>query len=482
MTAGKSEELSYAQLEQALREQVRRHPDLLLARVMLLELYFKAGRREAFVAEARKLHRRVDNPEGSLEWQRCASMGRLLDPRDELFRSGSSELLVAAQAATAAAVGATTRRFGEGERHAACFARLAAAYDEALKDRRFLADLDFELLHAAGRPSSLQHLRNLSAHIGGAQIYIKREDLAPRNTHSTMMVAGQALLARRLGCKSLVTSTINGCRGLTTAAMAAQLDLDCVVYMDARDSQRHFREVFRMSLMEADLQMVDATQLRNRDVREAALEHWSADSRTFMVTGLDAVPDPYPAMHREFIAAIGRECRRQVQARARRAPDVIVTRGNSTTDALGLFPPFIGDVNTRLVCVEPAGTQPVPAADDEDADAAPLSEAETKLAPDVVEGLRYPSVEREHAWLKGSGRVEYVEIEPDPIRETIADAARLEGVVPTLSTAAPLAWACAEARRRDPAEAIVVLFCQEDDDLLDIGRLFGVSLDRASPA
>lgn len=480
MNVGKSQELSYAQLEQALRDQIKRQPDLLLARVMLLELYFKAGRREAFVIEARKLHRRVDDPASSLEWQRCASMGRLLDPKATLFRTGSSELLVAAEAATAAAGGAKMRRFGEDERHAACFARLAAAYEDALKDRSFLAELDFELLNAAGRPSSLQYLRNLSAHLGGAQIYLKREDLAPRNTHSTVMVAGQALLARRLGCKSLVTSTINGCRGLTTAAMAARLDLECVIYMDARDSQRYFREVFRMSLMESDLQMVDAGRLRNRDVREAALEHWSADPAAFMVTGLDAVPEPYPAMHREFISAIGRECKRQVQARARRSPDVIVTRGRARTDALGLFPPFIGDPQTRLVCVDPAGEPSSSAPDeDEDVDPAPLGDVEAKLAPDDIEGVRYPSVEREHNWLESRGRVEYLTVETDQIRETVSETARWEGLVPSLTAAAPLAWACAEARRRDPAQVIVVLFCQDDEnDLLDIGRLFGVAPDR----
>jgi tryptophan synthase beta chain len=477
LTAPKADEANYKGLERALRDQLRDQPDLAIARAMLLELYFKTGQRAAFSAEARKLLRTIDNPATSLEWQRCASMGRLLDPTTDLYRNASPELFEAAQAATAAQ---KMRRFGERKEYAGLFHQLAASYAEIQKDRRFLQTLDMELVHSANRPSSMLHLRHLSEHLGGAQIYLKREDLAPRDTHMTMMVAGQVLLARELGRKMVVTSTINGARGLVTASIAARHGLKCVVYMDVQDSQRHRRNVFRMSLMEVDLETVDVTTVCNHDVREVALEHWAAHpSQCFMVAGLDAVPPPYPMMHREFTSAIGRECRRQALAIAKRAPDVIVARGRTAADALGLFPPFLAETGTRLVCVEPAKA-PKAAFRHEDDEAAlqlpPLTEAERHAAPDIVEGTEYPNVEREHDWLKGTGRVDYVEMSESKVTDAILQLAKFEGLVPSFGMARPLAWACEEARRMDRDKTIVVMFAENDEkDLDSISRRFGMT-------
>lgn len=473
---------SYQDLERALREQLRRQPDLALARVMLLELYFKMGRRSAFFNEAKKLYRFVPDPESSLEWQRCASLGRLLDPTNELYRRGSSELLDAAQAATAASAARKMRRLGENPLHEALFRELAATYEETIKDRRFLAALDVELLHSASRPTSLLHLRNLSQHLGGAAIYLKREDLAPPATHLTMMVMGQVLLARQLGCKSIVTSTVNGRRGLVAAATAARFDLHCVVYMDAKDTQRNLRNVFRMSLMGADLQSVDVTALPNQDVREVALEHWASHPKqSFMVTGLDAVPAPYPSMQRAFTSAIGRECRRQVLAAARRLPDVLVARGRPAADAFSFLPPLLADTGTRLVCVEPADPAAGAPVEEEPADAAPLTEQERRQAPEIIEGMDYPGVEREHSFLKATGRVEYLTVGDEQIHATVSKVAKLEGLIPSLGMARPLAWACAEAKRRDPAQAIVVMYSESGEkELAQLARFFGMSLELPS--
>lgn len=465
---------SYESLEQTLREQLKRNPDLLLVRVMLCEVYFKAGKRNAFFAEARKLYQRIKDPETSFEWQRCANLGRKLDPDAELFRDASSALLDAA--ATATAAGLKQSRFGDQARDVECFRELNRQYQQVLQDRTFLPKLDTELLHTAGRPSSLLHLRNLSRSVGGAQIYLKREDQSPRDSHMVMMVTGQVLLARQLGCTTVVTSTVNGGRGLIAAAIAARLGLKCVIYMHREDSRRNMRNVLRMGLLSAELRSVDTNEVRNRDIREVALDHWIANPTTcLMVTGLDAVPFPYPAMHREFAAAIGRECRRQTLAATRQVPNVLVARGAGTADALGLFPPFLDDADSRLICVD-SDAAPPPVEDDDAIESRALAQDLRRLAPDLVEGIDYPNVEREHAWLASTGRVEYVPVSDGKAVAAISELAKTEGLIPSLSTARALAWACEEARKRPPSQTIVVMYGEgHEKNLGEFDRVFGLN-------
>jgi len=333
---------------------------------------------------------------------------------------------------------------------------------------------------AARRPSSLLHAKRLSDELKGAQIFLKREDLSPSGTHLTIAVVATALLARRLGRKMLVTGTTDGRRGVIMSAIAARLGLESVVYMDADEIHRQSSNVFSLWLMGANLQSVDASSLRNADVREAALEHWGKNPKdTLLVIGLDAAPPPYPLMAREFTAAIGRETKRQVMAATRRLPDVVVARGGVNADALGFFPPFLANHETRLVCVTPraatAASMNVKGSDGWDPSRIPMTTDEKRVARSIMEAMEYPGVTREHAWLRSSGRVEDFDMPEEAAKQAIQRLGQREGIIPALETAHALAWACQAAQAMRPDQSIVVMMAEDaNKDLWDIGRKMGV--------
>lgn len=343
----------------------------------------------------------------------------------------------------------------------------------------FAAEFERELLHFAGRPSSLFHARHLSQMVGGAQIYFKREDLSPVGTHLQLSVLGQTLVAKRTGKKTIVAATRNGQRGVVVASAAARLGLQSIIYMDGEDMHRQSGNVFRMWLMGADVRSADIKHLGTEDVRNAALEHWLNDAtHCFLVMGLDSAPEPYPSMSVQFSSAIGRECARQVRMLAQRAPDILVARGEGNSDAIGLFPAFLGEKSPRLVCVEAADLM-TPAAGNAAASfdplKAPLNTAENRVAGAILEGLEYPSVTREHAMLRNSRRVEYVQIAAEQVKQAIRDLSQKEGLIPAIQTAHAVAWAIQTARTLKPEQVIVVLIAETvDKDIWDIGRAMGV--------
>lgn len=470
----------YQELEQLLRKQLEQQPGLDDVRLKLLELFFEQHRRDDFVTAARALQRRLGAAAAtSRDWQRIASMGRMLAPGESLFSSQASDRVefVALPGAATAPEPARVRRFGDDERYRNLFEALARGYAAQRADARFLAELELALLGLpARRPTPLLHARRLSEHLGGAQLHIKREDLAGDNPHLTIAVMGQALLARRLGRTTLVTATSDGRRGVTTAAVGARLGLKTIVFMDPDQLQRRAAHVLFMRIMGAEVRAVATMNLRNGDVREAALEHWAASpDETLLVMGLDSAPPPYPVMTQEFTAAIGRECRRQATGALKRVPDVVVTRGRGAPDALGVFPAFFADAGTQLVCVDaeaPPEVEPRKADDPYTQVGMPMTAGERQVARSVLDRLEYPSVAREHALLRASGRVQYLATSRDEARTALQDFARLEGVVASIETAHVLAWACAAARRLPSGQAVVVV--QADDaakDAWDIREL-----------
>lgn len=455
----------YVELEQLLKKQLAEKPALDDVRVKLLELYFEQHRHGDFLRDAHALRRRIAKPEQSRDWQRVASMGRMLLPGEALFSSQDSDRVefVAPPAAPAAGHPAV-QRFGNDPKHRPLFDELARRYEPVRSDPRFLVDLEKVLVSLPNwRPTPLLQARRLSQHIGGAQLLFKREDLADDGPHLTAAVAGQALLAMRLGCGTLVTGTSDGRRGVVAAGIAARLGLRTVVFMDAAQSERAAPNLVFMKLLGAEVQLVKVVNYRNRDVREAALDYWAAHPQeAFLLTGLDAAPAPYPVMTQEFAAAIGRECRRQLTGGGKGLPAVIVTRGSATADALGLFPAFFSDTGTRLVCVEPE-KEPEPdlrKAGDLFTQVGMMSSQERKVAQSILDRLEYPNVAREHAWLKASGRVEYVESPRADARQALLDLARLEGTLVPIGTAHALAQACAEARKLKEHQSVVVLMAE----------------------
>ncbi|HUS23360.1 MAG TPA: pyridoxal-phosphate dependent enzyme [Candidatus Binatia bacterium] len=469
----------YRDLETLLLQQLNDDAKQHAVRLKLLELYFETRRTEDFLKQARTLWAKQGNAT-TREWQKTISMGMILAPTDPLFRQAQRERVEFVDAAEMPKA-PPVRRFGDEARRMRLFEQLAADYQKVRSDPPFLELLDRELIAHARRPSSLMHCKRLSDEIKGAQIFLKREDLSPADTHLTIAVVGTALLARRLGRKTLVTGTTDGRRGVIMASIAARLGLEAVVYMDSDEMHRQSSNVFSLWLMGANLQAVDASTLRNADVREAALEYWGQHpDDALLVLGLDAAPPPYPMMAREFTAAIGRETRRQVMAVTRRPPDVLVSRGGNNADALGFFPPYLTTgCETRLVCVtpKPAASEPAPRRNTGamDPSRVPMSEQEKRVARSIMEGLEYPAVTREHAWLRSTGRVEDVLYAEDSAKNAIQRLSQREGIIPALESAHALAWALHAAQGMKPEQSIVVMMAEDaQKDLWDIGRKMGV--------
>ncbi len=469
----------YADLEKLLRQQIEQAPSQIAVRMKLLDLYFETGRREDFLREARQLHARIKNPSQSPDWQKCASMGHKLHPAESLFAGSDLIEFVSPTPADAKATRPLVRRFGEDPRHRPLFEGLSRDCEKVLGKPGFAAEFERELISVARRPSLLMHARRLSEELGGGRIFFKREDLSPDDTHLTLGVLGTALLARQLGRQQLVTSTSDGRRGVITASVAARLGLKATVFMDAGDLQRQSSNVFRMRLLGATLRTVQAGKCRNGDVREAALDHWAQHAGdALLVLALDAAPQPFPMLSQEFTATIGRECRRQVNGATQRPPDVLVARAGNNADALGFFPPFLSDTRTRLVCVEPGKMAPAASGPNLEQDPfdtrISLSEGKEHTARRILEGLEYPSVTREHAWLKASGRVEYIEVPWKLARKTIEQLSRLEGLIPALETAHAVA-AAGQIAQALPQDHNVVVIMSEDagKDIWDISRRMG---------
>jgi tryptophan synthase beta chain len=467
----------YQGLEQLLRKQLAEKPALDDVRVKLLELYFEQYRREDFLRDANALRRRISRPEQSRDWQRVASMGRMLLPGENLFSGQGVDRIEFIGSAESLARPARIQRFGDDPKHRPLFDELASRYEPVRQDPRFLVELERVLLSLPNwRPTPLVHVRRLSRHVGGAQILVKREDLAGDSPHLTAALAGQALFGLRLGCSTLVAGTSDGRRGVVAAGIAARLGLRAIIYIDAAQAERAAANTLFMKLLGAEVRPVKVAQYRNKDVREAALDHWAGrPQEVFLLTGLDAAPAPYPVMTQEFTAMIGRELRRQMAGSGKALPATLVTRGSQAADALGLFPAFLADAGVRLVCVEP---EPEPDSEGRKVGdlfndvGMPMSAKERTVAQRILDRLQYPSVAREHAWLKASGRVEYVQTSRAQARAALLDLAHLEGVIAPIGTAHALAQACAEARTLKPEQAVVVLMAEQiDNSGWDIRRL-----------
>lgn len=473
----------YAALEQFLLQQLQTHPELLKLRIELLELYFETVRPDDFLREAQTFAAGVKDRATSREWRNVAAMGRMLLPEEPLFKDRSGDT-VAYTVAPAAEPPQKIRRFGEDKRYARYFRALAAQYARLRGESRFLAELDRELIHTAGRPSSLYHARRLSEKMRGAQIHLKREDLAPAHTHLTIAIAAQGLLARQLGRAAVVIGTVDGARGVIAASVAMRLGLRAVVYMDGQEAGAQTANVFRLWLMGAELITVDAAAEYGGDVRCAALRHWAENpDEAFLITGLDAAPEPYPQMARDFSSTIGRECHRQCLALTRRAPDVLLARVGHNADAVGYFEPFLPHANTRLVGVETwaqfSGPENRAAKSPADASAArpQLTARERQIASTMPEPLDFPSVTREQAWLRNSGRVHYMRANEDAARKAITDCAQLEGLIPAIETAQVIAVACQEASRLTPEQSVIVMMAEKaETNIWDIGKAMGVPI------
>ena len=370
---------------------------------------------------------------------------------------------------------------------------LKAAYEHYRNDPEFKAEFAYELKHYVGRPSPIYHAARLSRELGGAQIYLKREDLNHTGAHKVNNTIGQALLARRMGKPRVIAETGAGQHGVATATVAARYGMQCVVYMGSEDVKRQSPNVYRMHLLGATVVPVESGSKTLKDALNEALRDWVTNVEdTFYIIGTVAGPHPYPMMVRDFQRVIGDECLRQMPELlgGSRQPDAVIACVGGGSNAMGIFYPYIGDERVRLVGVEAAGLGIASgrhAASLEAGSPGVLHGNRTYLLQDangqVIEthsvsaGLDYPGVGPEHAYLKDIGRAEYAGITDDEALAAFHRLCRVEGIIPALESSHAVAQAMKMApTMRSDQSLLVCLSGRGDKDINTVAELAGVSL------
>ncbi len=367
---------------------------------------------------------------------------------------------------------------------------LTKAYESAQRDGRFRAELAALLRHYAGRPTPLYFARHLSEHVGGARIYLKREDLCHTGAHKINNVLGQGLLAARMKKGRLIAETGAGQHGVATATAAALLGLECEVYMGAEDVERQALNVFRMRLLGAKVTPVETGSRTLKDAINEALRDWVTNVRTtYYLLGSALGPHPYPVMVRDFHAVIGKEARGQARKMIGRLPDVLIACVGGGSNAIGLFHPFIGDRRVRIIGVEAGGHGVASGQHGASLSAGRVGvlhgcmtyllqsdDGQIATAHSISAGLDYPGVGPEHAYYKDSGRFEFVSITDEEALEGFQALARLEGIMPALESAHAVAYAVQLAKTLPRTKAIVVgLSGRGDKDVQVVAKALGRS-------
>ncbi|MBK8525012.1 MAG: tryptophan synthase subunit beta [Betaproteobacteria bacterium] len=332
---------------------------------------------------------------------------------------------------------------------------LKEAYAAALRDPQFIAEFEYDLKHYVGRPSPIYHAKRWSDILGGAQIYLKREDLNHTGAHKINNCIGQAMLARRMGKPRVIAETGAGQHGVATATVAARYGMECVVYMGSEDVKRQAANVYRMKLLGATVVPVESGSKTLKDALNEAMRDWVTNvADTFYIIGTVAGPHPYPMLVRDFQAVIGKECIGQMQEQCGRQPDYAIACVGGGSNAMGIFYPYIPVEGVKLIGVEAAGE-----GIETGRHAASLSAGRPGVlhgnrtyllqnedgqiieTHSISAGLDYPGVGPEHAWLKDSGRAEYVGITDAEALKAFHDLCRLEGIIPALESSHALAYA-----------------------------------------
>ncbi len=368
---------------------------------------------------------------------------------------------------------------------------LRREYEAARQDPDFQAEFRHELRHYVGRPSPIYHARRWSEKLGGAQIYLKREDLNHTGAHKINNTIGQALLARRMGKKRVIAETGAGQHGVASATVAARYGMECVVYMGADDIQRQSPNVYRMKLLGATVVGVESGSRTLKDALNEAMRDWVTNvESTFYILGTAAGPHPYPMLVRDFQCVIGEECKVQMNEMLGRQPDAVIACVGGGSNAIGIFHPYIPVEGVRLIGVE-AGGHGIASGQH----AAPLNAGtpgvlhgfRSYLMQDangqVIEthsvsaGLDYPGVGPEHSYLKDIGRAEYVAINDDEALAAFHDLCRYEGIIPALESSHALAHAVKIAPDMDKDRILLVnLSGRGDKDINTVARLAGIEL------
>ena len=369
---------------------------------------------------------------------------------------------------------------------------LNQAYEKYRHDAEFIAELNYDLKHFVGRPSPIYHAKRWSEQLGGAQIYLKREDLNHTGAHKVNNTVGQALLAKRMGKPRVIAETGAGQQGVATATVAARYGMECVVYMGSEDMKRQAQNVYRMKLLGATVVPVESGSKTLKDALNEAMRDWVTNiENTFYIIGTVAGPHPYPMMVRDFNAIVSKECLVQMPEIAGRQPDAVIACVGGGSNAMGVFYSYIDMPGVKLIGVE-AGGHGIASGQH----AAPLTTNspvgvlhgnKTYLMQDengqIIEthsisaGLDYPGVGPEHAWLKDSGRAEYVAINDDEALRAFHDLCHFEGIIPALESSHALAHAAKIAPGMGKDKVLLVnLSGRGDKDMATVARASGIEL------
>ena len=371
---------------------------------------------------------------------------------------------------------------------------LSQAYARYQNDPDFLAEFSYELAHFVGRPSPVYHAARMSQEMGGAQIYLKREDLNHTGAHKINNVIGQAMLARRMGKPRIIAETGAGQHGVATATICARYGLECVVYMGAEDVKRQSPNVYRMKLLGATVVPVESGSKTLKDALNEAMRDWVANvDNTFYIIGTVAGPAPYPAMVRDFQSVIGTECLTQMpellkqQHIAAEQPDAVVACVGGGSNAMGIFYPYIPFEHTKLIGVEAAGEgleSGKHSASLQKGSSGVLHGNRTFILQNengqitethsISAGLDYPGVGPEHAWLQELGRAQYVGITDQEALEAFHYLCRTEGIIPALESSHAVAYAMKLAKTMRADQSILVsLSGRGDKDIGTVADLTG---------
>jgi tryptophan synthase beta chain len=366
---------------------------------------------------------------------------------------------------------------------------LRLAYEKYQHDDAFKKEFAYELKHYVGRPSPVYHAKRWSEHFGGAQVYLKREDLNHTGAHKINNVIGQAMLAKRMGKPRVIAETGAGQHGVATATIAARYGMECVVYMGSEDIKRQAQNVYRMKLLGATVVPVESGSKTLKDALNEAMRDWVTNvENTYYIIGTVAGPHPYPMMVRDFQSVIGIEAREQMPEMTGRQPDAVLACVGGGSNAMGIFYPYIEEKNVRLIGVEAAGhglESGKHAATLTAGKAGVLHGNRTYLLQDehgqIIEthsisaGLDYPGVGPEHAYLKDIGRAEYVSATDDEALQAFHDLCRLEGIIPALESSHALAYAAKMAPRMKPEQMLLVnLSGRGDKDMHTVAEKSGI--------
>jgi tryptophan synthase beta chain len=368
---------------------------------------------------------------------------------------------------------------------------LEAEFNKAKTDPEFQAELAHLGTHYIGRPSPLYFAERLTAELGGAKIYFKRDELNHTGSHKINNCIGQILLAKRMGKKRIIAETGAGQHGVASATVAARFGFPCVVYMGATDVERQAPNVFRMKLLGAEVKPVTAGHGTLKDAMNEALRDWVTNvDDTYYIIGTAAGPHPYPEIVREFQSVIGKEAKEQMMAAEGRLPDMLVAAVGGGSNAIGLFHPFLDDDSVKIVGVEAGGK----GLDGEEHCASLTagspgvlhgnrtyllqdSDGQIKEGHSISAGLDYPGIGPEHSWLKDTGRVEYVPIMDNEALDAFQMLTRTEGIIPALEPSHALAEVIKRAPKMDKDQIILMNLCgRGDKDIFTVGKILGMGL------